>query len=395
MINIALVARRSISCLLLAFERLFFHGKGSGDAVLLIRLDAIGDFVLWLDSAKVYREIYPERKIVLLGNCAWSGLAEGLDYWDEVWPVDTVRLSTDLPYRWRLLRRVACADFGVAIQPTFSRLFFQGDCVVRATGAAVRIGSSGDLSNITDNKKAIGDRWYTRLIPATSQPLMELERNGEFISGLSGSGHAASLPRLPVVAKLPEALRREGNYFIVFPGASWHGRQWPAARFAAVLDQLHQEHGWRPVLCGTAAESSLCASVAALAVTPCINLAGQTTLAEFVEAVRGACLLIGNETSATHIAAAVGTPCVCILGGGHYGRFMPYPDHVEGCKPLAAVHQMACFNCNWQCNQPHDAAGPVPCIAAVSVEQVLENARLAIDLSPVPRRNGSCATGAG
>ena len=46
--------------------------------VLLIRVDAIGDFVLWLDTAKEYRKLYPseEYRIVLVGNKLWGELAE-------------------------------------------------------------------------------------------------------------------------------------------------------------------------------------------------------------------------------------------------------------------------------------------------------------------------------
>ena len=49
-----------------------FAGKvGGSNGLLLLRLDALGDFILWLDSAKEYRKIYPGRKITLLVNAAW------------------------------------------------------------------------------------------------------------------------------------------------------------------------------------------------------------------------------------------------------------------------------------------------------------------------------------
>ena len=40
------------------------------ELVLLIRQDAIGDFIIWLDTAKEYRKLYPqeEYKIILVGN---------------------------------------------------------------------------------------------------------------------------------------------------------------------------------------------------------------------------------------------------------------------------------------------------------------------------------------
>lgn len=39
-------------------------------------------------------------------------------------------------------------------------------------------------------------------------------------------------------------------------------------------------------------------------------------------------LLISNDTSAIHIAAAVNTHFICITNGNHYGRFFPYPNEV-------------------------------------------------------------------
>jgi ADP-heptose:LPS heptosyltransferase len=100
-------------------------------------------------------------------------------------------------------------------------------------------------------------------------------------------------------------------------------------------------------------------------------LSGKTTLQELAELIRGAEILISNETSAVHIAAAVGTNSVCILGGGHFGRFLPYPKHVKGARPIVADKYMPCFNCNWKCEWPHEPSGAVPCVTGVSIEQVL------------------------
>ena len=47
------------------------------ELVLLIRQDAIGDFMMWLDTAKEYRKLYPpdKYKIILAGNKIWCDLA--------------------------------------------------------------------------------------------------------------------------------------------------------------------------------------------------------------------------------------------------------------------------------------------------------------------------------
>jgi len=87
--------------------------------------------------------------------------------------------------------------------------------------------------------------------------------------------------------------------------------------------------------------------------------------------IRGAQALIGNETSGIHIAAAVGVPAVGILGGGHFGRFLPYPNSIESPKPEAVFHAMECYGCNWNCSQPHVRGEAVPCIRSVDVQDVM------------------------
>ena len=74
------------------------HCKFKRNIIVLSRLDALGDFVLWLDSAKEYRKKYPKVKIVVICRKDTAELAKTLDYFDKVIAVDTKKLSTDLVY---------------------------------------------------------------------------------------------------------------------------------------------------------------------------------------------------------------------------------------------------------------------------------------------------------
>jgi len=342
--------------------------------VLIVKLDAIGDFFLWLDAAKELRNVFPEEKysIVLLGNHLWVPLAESLGYFDEVWALDRTRFEADMRYRARLAKRIRAARFRVAVNPTYSRHFLFGDSIVRFSGAPERIGSEGDCSNILPSLKRIGDRWHTRLIPATKTPLMELERNAEFLRGLGLPDFRAGMPVWPVPAVLrppPAELAGTGCY-ILFPGAAIPIKQWPVERFAEVARRLHRETGWTGVICGGPGESELGERLLRLAGVPMKNLAGRTSLPELVSAIEGARLLVGNDTSGIHIAASVSTPSVCILGGGHYGRFLPYRVEVETRRPLPATvaHRMECYQCNWQCIYHPPAGDPAPCVKNISVD---------------------------
>lgn len=351
--------------------------KREKSGVALIRLDSIGDFVIWLDSAKEYRNIYPNQRITLIANSQWAALAEQFSYWDEVWPLAVNKFTASISYRLSILRRINAASFAVAVNAPFSRVLLLGDSVIRSTQATTRIGSIGDSSNQIHKK--ISDRWYSKLLPVASVPMMELRRNAEFVSNLQGATHAEHMPHIPVLSKDSFASRMDVAYFIVFPGASWVGRQWPVAKFSAVLSDISRKYGWLPVLCGSTADTDLCMTIEASVSVACINMAGKTDLMELTEAIRGARVLISNETSAVHFAAAVGTPSVCILGGGHYGRFMPYPEDLLGVKPVVAVEPMPCFHCNWLCTKKYDAQGAVPCIDAISVEQVLGATEAALE----------------
>jgi ADP-heptose:LPS heptosyltransferase len=342
--------------------------------VALIRLDAIGDFTLWLDSAKEYRDLYAGEHIVLLANVAWADWASKFPHWDEVWAVDPVKLRRHFVYRAKILRAVRRAGFKVIIQPTYSRTF-DGDSLVRASAAPQRIGSIGDDSNITAAERDHGDRWYTQLVPASDQSLMELERNAEFIRNLSGRPYQADLPRI-TESCLSAAVRPwPSGYVVLFPGASWYGRRWPLASFAELASRLYAERGWPFVLCGGPGDWPICERLGARLTVPFVNWAGKTNLGELAGVIYHARVLISNETSAVHIAAAVKTAAICVVGGGHYGRFLPYPSYFRGIKPLVADHPMPCFNCNWRCFLKLEKLGPVPCIERISVERVLELTR--------------------
>ena len=91
--------------------------------VLLIRQDAIGDFILWLDTAKEYRKHFPSEnhKIILIGNALWCDLAKELPFWDEVLPVNVKTFKTLSRYRWNIIQEVKRFGAEIAVLPTNSR----------------------------------------------------------------------------------------------------------------------------------------------------------------------------------------------------------------------------------------------------------------------------------
>ena len=359
-------------CFLNFFIVLYYHPQKTENKILIIRLDAIGDFILWLDSARHFRKIYPDKKIVLLGNQAWTDLAQKFPCWDEVWELDRRKFYRNLPYRLRLLKKIRKAGFDIVIQTTYSREFLYGDAIVRISGARKKIGSVGDCSNIRPIEKKISDRFYTQLIPANPKPLMELKRNAEFVRGLGYAFQSVLPDMIPVAQGINNSAANNSPYFVLFPGASWTGRQWPIEKFSEFASLIFHETGMSAVICGGVTERKLGEALVTIIDIPVLNMVGETSLSELVSVIKDAQFLLGNETSAIHIASAVATPAFCLLGGGHYGRFMPYDIESKTKKPppIAIIHQMDCFNCNWCCRYFIEEGKPVPCIEKISVEEV-------------------------
>jgi ADP-heptose:LPS heptosyltransferase len=361
-------------------SKLLFNGNNlpnEKESVLVVRLDSIGDFVLWLDSLSALRELFPQNKykLVLLGNILWRELAESCQLFDEFIFVDKYELSYQVHYRLNVWKKLRSLKWAYTIHPTFSRDFNCSDSAVRISGAAVRIGSTGDLSNQSAWLNRISNRWYTRLLPASSEPLMELERNAEFIRALGLKDFRAGLPRLSVHWKLPPNFGAH-DYIVVVPGGSLAIKQWPVERFAEICERIHQNLGVTVIVCGGQSDMHLGRRLHGLA--NCEEKAwiedwtGKTTLVELATIIKGARFLVGNDSSAVHIASAVGIPVFCVVGGGHFGRFIPYrcEKHTTNPMPIPIFHKLECYGCNLRCSKVSGYSTAGSCISLITVEDV-------------------------
>jgi len=342
---------------------------------MLVRLDLIGDFIIWLDAAKEFRALYPEQRIVLFANATWANVAERMLYWDEVVSIDVPRLRTDDWYRLSVLLQIQRRHFDIAIQPTYSREYV-GDLCVRAANFAQRIAHIGDDNNIHSALKAKADAWYTNLVSEKISTTVELTHNANLIRHLGNPEFKSRMPRICRLEDLPQTLKIDTPYCVIVPGASWAPKMWPTSNFGYLAQEISQGLKLTTILCGTSEEKKICDQVARSTGATVINLAGKTTLIEMIELIRSAQLVIANDSAAIHIAAATNTRAVCILGGGHFGRFLPYQPEISENSwslPKVAFSEMDCYGCRWTCQYlASQSMGVVPCISQVDPSIVLK-----------------------
>jgi ADP-heptose:LPS heptosyltransferase len=349
--------------------RLLVPHRGSG-AVLVVRLDAIGDFLIWLgvgagDIAQLARR---RGRSVLLAKQDWAAFAGSLNLFDEVWPVDTERLKFDPLYRFKLQLRLRRQGFDLLIQPRAAREFLLEDLLIRVVGSPEVVGSLGNTRNITPRLKRIGDRWHTRLIEVPPESAHEMERSRTFARALVG--HEPSPVAIDFDPGVPARLGLTADYFVVAPGAGWAGRRWPPERFGDLAARLQLQTGWQCVVVGGGGDLQAGTTIIG-GLGHAVNLAGRTSLLDTGAVLKQARLVLANESGTAHYAPFVGTRAVVLLGGGHFGWFMPYGDALpERLRPLSVYRRMECYGCDWKCRYDLPASGAVRCLDEISVDDV-------------------------
>jgi len=343
--------------------------------VLLVRLDHIGDFLIWSGQFTALRKKYPKDQfhLTLLGNSAWTELAQAGDVFNEVWAINTQRLIHSLSYRIKIASQVRRAGFEIALNPTFSR-DLHSDSIIRFSGAKVTIGFNGNLSNIVPMFKLISDGWYTKLLETDSKVKSEIKLNAEFLSGLEYPSKP-SLGSFAHISSRPIFGLESKNYFVIVPGASWPQKCWPIQNFVDISKRVRLHYGIDGVICGSHSESNLAQAINDQLDQPLLDCTGKTTLVELFNLIKHTLILVTNDTSAAHISPIVGTPSVCILGGGHFGRFLPYEGLSTQPPMRIANHNMDCYGCDWICQYRIKKNQAAPCISEVSVDHVWSQIR--------------------
>lgn len=356
--------------------------KASG-RVALVRLDAIGDFIIWLDSAAEFRKQFKDRTLVLVCNKACEGIAKASGLFDEIVPVDTGKLNYagNFKFRKQLVEELNRISVEILIQTAFTRRVYT-DVVVSAIAAAKKV-------TIRDTSFDNAARWaldrtdaiYDEVIDTNEsghEDMMEILRNARFTRLVTGSTFKSSVPVLKT-SPIREELILQGDYFVVFPGGSFKAKMWPMDRFAEAAQYIHDKTGWKCCVCGAPNEKYLARALIENYKGDVIDMTGKTSLIESIEIIRNARFLIGNDTSGIHFAAATGTKALCVFGGWHYGRFLPYDVEDDKGRPLPAVcvKNMQCFNCHIinkskECQRHMRQTGLFTCVDEVSVEQVKE-----------------------
>jgi ADP-heptose:LPS heptosyltransferase len=301
------------------------------NTLLLIRLDSIGDYVLFRNFIKILKEDekYRNYKITLCGNKVFKDLAESLDseFIDDFIWIDRDKFLHDIKYKIKILKLIHNTGFEIVINPTYTREILFGDQIVKSSNARVRIGCTGS----PDKQKRIRiftNKFYTELLNSSDNNYFEFYRNKEFFENLLRKKLNIQRTSLTVKGFSLKGIPGK-DYIVLFPGASSKKRRWDISNYYVVANHIIGKFGMFVIVTGGEGEKELAGYFFKKpGGEKIIDYTGKTNLLQLAFLISNSKLLISNETGAVHIAAATGIPFICISNGQHYRRFHPYPEEI-------------------------------------------------------------------
>ena len=332
------------------------------NTLLIVRLDAIGDFIIYISSDNLIPEKYIRMKKVLICNKVVHELANSLNIFDEIIGIDLPKFKKNIIYRFKIIKRIIAINCKVAIQPTFSRCFSPGDSIIRISGANIKIGFDGDCTNQNKLFKLISDNWYSKLIRSDKLIKMERDRNHEFFEKVSNKKVIFKQFNLPKLVDINITNFPPKQYIVICPGASNSDKCWPKENFIKLIKEIIYNLKIKVILCGSKEEKGLIIDIMQNFESDFLKDIYGKSILEFIEIIRDALFVVGNDSSPIHIAALVKTRSICIYGGKLHKRFLPYPKDTEF-APIP-VFNIECKKNNWYCSKYHN------CLSKIYVEDI-------------------------
>lgn len=318
--------------------------------VLVIKLSALGDFVLSLGAMKAVREFHPKARITLLTTPPFKEFAELCPYIDEV---DVEGRPEGMKATGALIQRIRKARYDIIYDfQTSGRTRNYFTALSKTGKTPLWSGHHEKAAFFHDN----GERASMHSIDRLAEQLE--------VAGVAPGGRwlGASAPKPDlswVRPKLRNAPRLQPAYFsldepymLLIPGASAHreAKRWPVEHYAELARRV-ADVGITPVIIGGKAEGPLSHEIVRKE-PRAKSLTTRTDLFQIVGLAEKALFVVGNDTGPMHMAAIAGAPGVAL-----FALTESNPDHAAPRGPKTIIINSA------------------PTLAELSVDDVWQSVR--------------------
>jgi ADP-heptose:LPS heptosyltransferase len=299
--------------------------------LLLIRLDDIGDYLLFRNQLGMYSASrWAGHAITLLGNLSWRPLFEAYDL-NTVRQVIWVNKSQYLDsstYRAELWMRLREGGFDTVIAPSRTRPLLLDDACMLAAAPRHAIGAHND--HVHPSWSRVSDALYQEHIEPSRERLHEFHFNAEFAQRCGGASFGGMRPMIEAVAPQSAALPYDAGapppaapHMVCFIGANTRSKRWPPHRWIEFI-KLYAGHYSHRVLLAGQSQREIGMAESIERATGAQSMAGRLDLPALARLVAGAEAVVTNDTMAAHLGASFNRPTIIIANGVNYFRFTDY-----------------------------------------------------------------------
>ena len=277
----------------------------------------VGDAVMSIPALQELRQQHPDAHIAVLARPSVGALYGREPFCDELLHYNAPRGWRGLEQKRQIARQLDQLQFdcSILLQNAFeaaalvwlaripNRIGYARDGRGMFLTQSVRVPRAGDIPR--------HQRFY----------YLELLRRAGLIHSYETTGHIR-------LSSAPDAARKGRNRFAaasvfepvigVAPGAAYGGaKRWLPERFAEAAARVAEELRGTVAVFGSREEFAICEAVreqVERAGKRCLNFAGATSLAEFIELSAACEIFLTNDSGPMHIASALGVPTVAIFG---------------------------------------------------------------------------------
>jgi lipopolysaccharide heptosyltransferase I len=311
--------------------------------ILILRLSSLGDILHTLPAFQSLRTAFPEARIDWLVERQLAFLLGAVEGIDEVIPIDTRAFRGKLtgPGNWRRLvdpiRMLRDRTYGLSVD-------FQGllktAFLTLAGGATTRAGFPKDLVR---ERPA---HWFYNVHARKPGSPIHITRMNLLVAEAAGASPGMQRVRLRApdddIQAIENQLRIDqlSGFIIINPGGGWPTKRWKADRFGELAATIQKKLGLRVIVVTGPGEEPLYAEMAdQCRAHPPLHY--PVSFLQLIPLFERAKLVIAGDTGPMHLACALETPVVGIMGPTSPVRNGPWSERDE-----VVVHRLPCSYCH-------------------------------------------------
>jgi heptosyltransferase-1 len=313
----------------------------SSPRILIIRTSALGDIVQALPVLRAVRRHHPHATIGWVVEDAFAPLLQGHPDIDELL---RVRLRV---WRKDVLSRANRRELTAFLRQLYD---FSPDIVLDLMGNH----KAGIIGALTLSDRRVGLSYDSRREPSSSIWLSEkvsthaehaVDRMLAVLDGIGLPPESADFGADKLHESLPAKSPVGSDYVLLHPATGWLNKDYPPNSWARVAHRL-EVAGFPVVIVPGPGEEALAESIRSASGSD-VQVLSSTSLPGLIYLQRRAVLVLGGDTGPIHLAHALGTDVLCVMGPTDPRRHGPY-------KALdkAIWIELPCSFCHKRLNSP-------------------------------------------